>query len=156
MNVVGYCDSNWARCLETRRSVSSYCIRLGGSLISWKVKKKTAILRSSIEAKYRSIGSVVSEIVWIKGLLEELDVELKDPIVLYCGNKATLQISSNLMYHHIEIDCHFVRDKIQLTQIGTKDQVADIFTKSLGNIHHYNLMYKLGVVDLFKPNRLKG
>uniref|UniRef100_A0A3Q7GD21 Reverse transcriptase Ty1/copia-type domain-containing protein n=1 Tax=Solanum lycopersicum TaxID=4081 RepID=A0A3Q7GD21_SOLLC len=37
--MVAYCDSNWGACVETRRSVTGYMIKLGGALVSWKSKK---------------------------------------------------------------------------------------------------------------------
>lgn len=77
--------------------------------------------------------AIVSEIIWLKWLLEELTVS-QTP--LFCDNQATLHIAANPVFHewakHVKMDCHFVRERVQTSdiepmKIGTKDQVANIF-----------------------------
>ncbi|XP_040960292.1 uncharacterized mitochondrial protein AtMg00810-like [Gossypium hirsutum] len=81
-----YCDSDWASCSMTRKSVPGFCIKLGDSLILWKSKKQNTISRSSVEAEYRSMGVTVTELMWIKGLLSELGVEVTKPMMLHCDS----------------------------------------------------------------------
>ena len=60
----------------------------------------------------------VSEIMWIPQLLMEVSMETSIIVKLWCDNQVAMYIASNPIFHertkHIEIDCHFVREKIQL------------------------------------------
>lgn len=60
------------------------------------------------------------------------------PTSIVCNNRSSIQITHNDFFHkrtkHIEIDCHFVRQRVvsnivRLLTISSKDQHADIFTK---------------------------
>ncbi|XP_049414642.1 uncharacterized mitochondrial protein AtMg00810-like [Solanum stenotomum] len=74
--IVAYCDSDWASCPMSRRSVSGFCVKLGISLISWKSKKQNTISRSSAKAEYRCMAQTIAELTWLKGLLQEVQLPI--------------------------------------------------------------------------------
>ncbi|RVW46393.1 Retrovirus-related Pol polyprotein from transposon RE1 [Vitis vinifera] len=100
------------------------------------------------------------ELKWLKGLLRSLGVDHFGPMSLYCDNQAALHIATNPVYHertkHIEVDCHFIRDKISSGNIMTKYvhtsvQLVDILTKALGMNQFDVLLCKLGILDIHAP-----
>ena len=104
------------------------------------------------------MAGTVTEIIWLTGLLKDLRVNISNPVILYCDSKVVTQIATNPIFHertkHIEIDCHFIREKIKdglvkLEYVGTKSQLADLLTKGLGIVQHQFLLSKLGVLDVF-------
>ena len=70
------------------------------------------------------MSQYVCEIMWIHQLLLEVRMETLVLEKLWCDNLATMHIASNLVFHerakHIEMDCHFVCEKIQLGLISTR------------------------------------
>jgi hypothetical protein len=114
--ICGYSDSDWAGSYD-RKSTTGYCTFVGGNLVTCKNKKQNVIARSSAEAEYRAMASTTSELIWIKQLLVELGINTREPMKMYCDNQAACHIASNPVFHertkHIEVDCHFICEKIQ-------------------------------------------
>uniref|UniRef100_A0A3Q7GHU4 Reverse transcriptase Ty1/copia-type domain-containing protein n=1 Tax=Solanum lycopersicum TaxID=4081 RepID=A0A3Q7GHU4_SOLLC len=61
--LTAYCESNWAACVESRRSVTGYVVKFGDAAISCKTKKQNTVSRSSAEAEFRSMATTVAEII---------------------------------------------------------------------------------------------
>ncbi|KAJ9561852.1 hypothetical protein OSB04_007012 [Centaurea solstitialis] len=56
--LTGWCDSDWAACPISRRSLSGWIVYLAGSPIAWKTKKQPTVFGSSAEAEYRSMDAI--------------------------------------------------------------------------------------------------
>ena len=102
----------------------------------------------------------VCEIIWLHQLLMEVDIKNVVPAKLWCDNQTALHIVSNPAFHertkHIEIDCYFVREKIQLGlfstgYVKTRERLGDIFTKALSGDPVNYLCNKLGLIDIYTP-----
>ena len=77
LKVDGYSDGDWVRLVDDRRSTSGYFTFVEGNLVTWRSKKKPMVVRSKAKAEYRGMGFGVCEILWLKKLLEELQLILK-------------------------------------------------------------------------------
>nr|GFA09694.1 retrovirus-related Pol polyprotein from transposon TNT 1-94 [Tanacetum cinerariifolium] len=91
INLVAYCDSDWLGCPLSRRS----------------------------RTEYRAMATSVSEIIWDRWLLEGLDAAMVGPTPLLCDNQAAKHIANNPVFYerakHVEMDCYFVRERVELT-----------------------------------------
>ena len=85
---------------------------------------------SSAVSEFRGIARGLSEVLWIRKLLEDIGFFQKEPSKVMCDNTAAIQISENPVQHdrtkHMEVDRHFIKEKleeriIELPYVSSKD-----------------------------------
>ncbi|WVZ89477.1 hypothetical protein U9M48_035880 [Paspalum notatum var. saurae] len=139
LQLQAYCDATWASDSSDRRSLSAYCVFLGGSLIAWKTKKQTAVSRSSTEAELRAMALVTAEVTWLRWLLADFDVSVFIPTLLLVDKIGAISIARDPVKHeltkHIGVDVYYTRAQVQdgvvtLRYVPLELQLADFLTKA--------------------------
>ena len=158
--VAAYTDADWVGSIDDRRSTSGYFTFVGGNLVTWRSKKQNVVARSSAEAEYRGMALGICEVLWLRHILQDLGYLSRQPIQLYCDNKAACDIAHNLVQHdrtkQVEVDRFFIKEKleakfIELPKIRSEDQLADVLTKAVSNQLFLKFVDKLGMCDIYTP-----
>ncbi|KAE8699425.1 hypothetical protein F3Y22_tig00110578pilonHSYRG00054 [Hibiscus syriacus] len=159
--LVGYCDADYAGDHDTRRSTIGYVFKLGSGTISWCSKRQPTVSLSTTEAEYRATAMAAQESTWLIQLMNNLHQPVDYAIPLYCDKQSAIRLAENPVFHartkHVEVHYHFVREKvlqeeIEMRQIKTDEQIADLFTKSLsvGKFEHFRRQH--GVIQRMEAN----
>jgi hypothetical protein len=155
--LIGFSDSDFAGDVDDWKSTTGVLFCSGQSPITWQSNKQKVVALSSCEAEYIAAGSAACQGVWLARLLKELLGSESRAPVLKVDNKSAIDLSKNPVHHdrskHIEVKYHFIREcveggKIIIEQIPTKDQLADIMTKSLGRVLFQELRDRIGIVNI--------
>ena len=102
----------------------------------------------------------ICEALWLRLLLMDLGYLSRQPIRLYCDNKATCDIAHNPVQHdytkHVKVDRFFIKEKldekiVELPKIRSENQLADILTKVVSSRVFSNFLGKLGMCDIYAP-----
>jgi hypothetical protein len=138
--IEGFSDADWANDRIDRKSISGWVVKLNGTPVAWSSKKQRSVSLSTCEAELYAECETVKEILWLQGLLMELNLQFIKPSIIYCDNQSTVHISKNGIKNertkHIDVKYNFIVDEITLGNIksqwiSTTEQQADIFTKPL-------------------------
>ncbi|XP_024017443.1 uncharacterized protein LOC112090417 [Morus notabilis] len=75
MSLDVYTDADYAGSPIDKRSTLGYCTFLGGNLVTWRSKKQNVVARASAEAEFRAMALGICELLWIKIILEDLEIK---------------------------------------------------------------------------------
>ena len=152
-----YTDSDFEGSLADRRSAIGYCIFLAGKLVTWRSKKQDVVARSNTKVEFRALAHELTEIRWIKRILQSLKIKINGSRNVFCENQSTIRIAHNPVQHdrmkHESIDRHYIKETleqndIRIPYIQSSEQRADVLTKGLPKEQFMKLTIKLGLIDI--------
>ena len=94
----GYCDSDYASDLQTRKSTSGFVFLLWGAPISWASKRQACVALSTTEAEVIALVEAAKEAVWLRRFIRELGFP-EQTVPLFCDNQSAISLIRNLVLH---------------------------------------------------------
>ncbi|GKE00686.1 retrotransposon protein, putative, ty1-copia subclass, partial [Tanacetum coccineum] len=140
VDVTGFVDSDYAKDPDKGRPITGYAFLIHGCVVSWKATLQHVVALSTTEAEYMALTEAVKEAIWLRGLLEELGVEL-NTVTVNCDNQDAIHLSRNYVFHertkHMNVRYHFIREVLEVNtfkvfkvlKVDTKHNAADALTK---------------------------
>ncbi|GJT50550.1 hypothetical protein Tco_0976707 [Tanacetum coccineum] len=136
---------------------------LSNRLVRWSSKKQKSIAILSTEAEYIALLGCCAQILWMRSQLTDYGLGF-NKIPLYCDNNNAIALCCNNFQHsrskHIHIRYYFIKEQVEnevveLYFVRIEYQLADIFTKALGQERLDFLINKLGIRSM-SPEMMKS
>ena len=114
---------------------------LNGGPVAWSSKLQKVPALSSTEAEYMVLTDAMTEALWLRPLLTELNVLNDNPTDILVDNQGAINLSKNADFHkrtkHIAVKFHRIRveqekGEICFKYVESKRLAADFLTKPLG------------------------
>ena len=159
LEVVGYSDSDFAGCVDSRKSTSGYIFILAGGAISWRSVKQTMTATSTMEAEFISCFEATSHGVWLKSFISGLRVmdSISRPLSIYCDNSTAVFMAKNnksgSRSKHIDINYLAIRERVKekkvvIEHISTELMIVDPLTKNMPSLKFKDHVVNMGLSSL--------
>ena len=150
----GYANSDWAGNCDDIKSTFGYCYSFGSGIFSWCSKKQEIIAQSTVEAEYVAATAAANQVLWLRKILADLDMEQRKATKVNVDNLDVIAISNNPIFNgktkHFKLKYYFLREvqkneELQLIYCKIKDQLTDMLTKPLSKTRLETLRDKISV-----------
>ncbi|KAJ9697292.1 hypothetical protein PVL29_009194 [Vitis rotundifolia] len=158
LDVVGFCDADFAGCIDDKKSTTGYIFVMAGGVVSWKSVKQTLTTSSTMEAEYVACYEACCHAIWMRNFISALGVvdSISRPLKLFCDNSAAVAFSKNARStsrsKHIDVKFYFVKEKvaeslIDIEYMSTKGMLADPLTKGLPIVVFHEHVSQMGLLE---------
>ena len=109
---------------------------------------------STVEAEYVAMSRCTQQMSWMHSWLDEVEIDYSHPSVIRGDNHWAIALTKNTKDHgkvkHIDIQHHYIHDLLQsgimnIKQVPSADNLADLFTKPLAHDLHHRLLASLNI-----------
>ena len=124
LEVISYVDSDFAGCVDSRKSTFGYVYLLAGAAISWKSAKQTIIAASTMEAEFVACFEATVHGLWLRNFISGLAIvdTIENLLRIYCDNSTVIFFSKNDKYSngakHMELKYFAVKEKVQKQRVS--------------------------------------
>ena len=118
LEVVGFSDSNYAGCVDDKKSTSCYIFMMAEVAVSWKSVKQILTASSTMEAEYVVCYEATCHAIWLQNFISILEVvhSISRPLKLFCDNSVVVSFSRNTRStsrsKHVDVKFFFFKEKV--------------------------------------------
>ncbi len=123
--ISGRSDSDFAKDIISRRSVSGCSTFLCGAPVSIRSKMQDCVTLSVTEAELVAATQCAQDMLFVMRVLESMDLKVKKPMILEVDNKGAKDLAHNWSIGG--------RTRILVKWISQEDNSSDLFTKNLAS-----------------------
>ena len=140
LDPIGYVDSNFAGCRESRQSTEGNIFIVAGGPVSWESKRQETVVLSTVKAEYMAFTRATSQAIWLSKFFDEVGLQINRPVLIYGDNAGSIANTVNDKNHrrtkHIDVKYYFVKEHAKSGQVKfeytpSTENIADLFTKPL-------------------------
>jgi hypothetical protein len=138
--ITGVSDSDYAKDMQTRKSVSGYATFLNGALVTAKSKMQECKTLSVTKAELLAATNCIQDMLYTRNIFESMGLKIKLPMKVELSNKGAKDIINNWSIggrtRHVGVRFNFLRELkengiIEIQWINTHENCSDILTKNL-------------------------
>jgi hypothetical protein len=150
-----YSDADHAGDRGTCRSTSGVAIIINGGAVLAKSKRQATVADSTTAAEIIALYSLTKQVMWVRNMLEWCGYPRRLPSIMGCDNGPAVRNcedgAGREKTKHMDIKYCFIRDVcrrglVQVKQIESGENVADVLTKPLRARLHHKHARALGMI----------